>query len=112
MTRGNNNDTALDRHDNDSNHIILLFKPKIQYAFKIIRDRKNCADLEAIFNHLTKTQSSNAHKELVENLLLQLVNCKLVINKKTHTGLDSFGLTTELQSEFRTAVDEESQTKN
>ena len=51
---------------------------------------------------------------MVENLLLQLANCKLIINKKTHTGLDSFRLTTELQSEFRTAVvvDEENQTEN
>ena len=57
-------------------------------------------------------EASNADKELVENLLSQLVNCKLIINKKTHTGLDLFRLTTELQSEFRTAVDEESQTKN
>ena len=55
-------------------------------------------------------EASNADKELVENLSLQLVNCKLVINKKTRTGLDSFHLTTELQREFRRDVDEKSQT--
>ena len=57
-------------------------------------------------------EASNADKELVEYLLLQLANCKLVINKKTHTGLDSFCLKTGLQNEFRTDVDEESQTEN
>ena len=41
---------------------------------------------------------------MVENLLSQLVNCKLIISKKTQT--------TELQRELRTAVDEESQTEN
>ena len=67
--------------------------------------------MEATFDHLTKT-ASNADKELAGNLLSQLVNCKLTINKKTHTVLDSFRLTAELQSEFRTAVDEEIQTEN
>ena len=29
MTQGNNDDNAVDRHDNDSNDKFLLFKPKI-----------------------------------------------------------------------------------
>ena len=53
MAQGNNNDTAFNRHDNDSNHRFLLFKPEILNAFKITRDRKKRADLEAIFDHLT-----------------------------------------------------------
>ena len=65
-----------------------------------------------MFDHLIKTEATNDHKELLENLLQQLINCTLVINKKTYTGLDSFRSTTELQSEFRTAVEKESQTEN
>ena len=53
-----------------------------------------------------------AIKKLIENLLLQLVNYKLVINKKTNIGLNSFLLITELLSKFQTDVNEESQTKN
>ena len=68
--------------------------------------------MEAILDHLTKTEASNADKELVEKFLPQLVNCKLIINKKSHTGLDSFRLTTELQNEFCADADEESQTEN
>ena len=114
MTQGNNNDTAFDIYDNDSNVTFLLFKTKILNAIKFMRDWKICADLEAMFDHLTKTEASikNVDKELIENFLSQLVNCKLIINKKTHTGLDSFRLTAELQSEFSTTVDEESQTEN
>ena len=112
MTQGNNNDTAFDRYDTDSNDTFLLSKPKILYAIKFMRDRKKRADLEAIFDHLTKTEASNAVRELVENLLSQLVNCKQIISKKTYNGLDSFRLTTELQGKFQTAVDEESQTEN
>ena len=52
-----------------------------------------------------------AIKKLIENLLLQLVNYKLVINKKTNTGLNSFLLITELLSKFQTDVNE-GQTKN
>ena len=43
---------------------------------------------------------------------MQLPNCKLKINKKTNTALDLFRLITKLQSEFQTAVNEESQTEN
>ena len=68
-------------YDNDSNDTFLLFKPKILNAIKFTPDRKKRADFEAIFNHLTKTEASNTNKELVENLLSQLVNCKLIINK-------------------------------
>ena len=100
MTQGNNNNTALDKYDNDSNDIFLLFKLKILNAIKFISNRKKCADLEAIFDYLSKTEASNADKELVENLLSQLVNYKVIINKKIHTGLYSFCLRTELQSEF------------
>ena len=61
---------------------------------------------------IKNNQASNVGKILAENLLSQLVNCKLIVNKKTHTGLGSYHLTTDLQSEFPTAVDEESQTEN
>ena len=57
-------------------------------------------------------EAFNVNEELVVNLWSQLVNCKIIINKKTHTGLDVFRWTIELQSEFGTDVDEESQTKN
>ena len=106
MTQGNNNDTVFNKYDNDSTNIFLLNKPKIFHVIKFIRDREKRADLGAIFYRLTRPEASNANKKLVENLLSQLVNCKLITNKKTHTGLDSFRLTTELQSEFRTAADE------
>ena len=112
MTQWNNSDTAFNRSDNDINDTFLLFKPKILNAINFTRDRKKRADLETIFYHLTKTEASNAEKELVENLLSQPVNCRLIINKKTHPRLDSFRLTMELQSEFQTTVDEESQTEN
>ena len=112
MTLGNNDETAFDRHDNDSNDTLFLFNPKILNAINFIRDRKKRADLEAIFDHITKMEAYNADKELVENLSSQLVNCKLIISKKTHTGLDSFCLTSELQKEFRIDIDEESQTEN
>ena len=49
---------------------------------------------------------------MVENLSSQFVNCKLIINKKNHTGFDSFCLAMELQNVFRTDVDDKSQTKN
>ena len=111
MTQGNNNDTAFNKYDNDCTEIFLLYKPQILNAIKFMRDRKKSTDLGAIFHRLTRREASNADKKLAEDLLSQLVNCKVITNKKTHPGL-SFRLTAELQSEFRTAVDEESQTEN
>ena len=84
MTQGNNNNTVFDKYDNDSNDAFLLFKPKILNATKFICDRKKRDDLEAIFDHLTKEEASNADKELVENLLSQLVNCKLITKKTSN----------------------------
>ena len=49
MTQGNNDVTALGRHDNDSNDAFLLFKPKTLNVIKFINDRKKRADLEATF---------------------------------------------------------------
>ena len=55
MTQENNNKIVLDKYDHDSYDTLLLFKPKILNAIKFIHDRKKRADLEAIFDHLTKT---------------------------------------------------------
>ena len=109
MTQANNTDAPFDNHSNDT---FLLFKLKILNDIKFIRDRKKRADLEAIFDHRITMEASNADKALVENLLSKLINCKLIMSKKTRTSLDSFRLITEVQSEFRTAVDKESQTEN
>ena len=49
---------------------------------------------------------------MVENVLSKLANCEPIINKLIYTGLDSFRLTTEIQREFRTDVDKDSQTEN
>ena len=100
----NNDDTSYDT--------FFLFKPKILSATEFLRDRKKSADLGAILDHLAKIQAYSADKELVENLLTQLINCKLIINKKTQTGLDSCRLTIELLNEFRRDADEESQNKH
>ena len=97
MTQGNKDDIAFNRHDTDNNNTFPFLKPKILNAIKFISDRKKPADLEAIFDHLTELKVSKADKKLVENLLSEHVNCKLIINKKSHTGLDSFRLTKELQ---------------
>ena len=84
MTQGNNDHTAFDRHDNDSNDTFLLFKPKILISIEFILDWKKHAEFGAIFDHLTKREASSANKELAENLLSQLAHCKLIIKKKTH----------------------------
>ena len=65
---------------------------------------KKRADFEAIFGHLNMADTSNVNKELVENLLSQVVNFKLIINKKTHTSLDSFCFITEIQKMFLSKV--------
>ena len=65
MTPGNNSDTAFNRYDNDSNDTFLLFKPKYLMLLNLYVTGKTCWFGNYIWP--SKTEASNADKELVAN---------------------------------------------
>ena len=74
-------------------------KLKILSSIKNIREKEKCPDSTAIFEDLLKTDSTITEQSLLDNALSKLIDLKLVINKKTPNGLDSFFLTNDLQTD-------------
>ena len=62
--------TRDDRKTDDVNDVILsLFKPKILNAIDQIKQKKKRPDLNTIYEYLSKTEASNADKQLIETIL-------------------------------------------
>ena len=79
--------------DNDHDSCFALWKPIIVeaiYHIKTIRHKR--AHINAIFAYINKSTASNINKNVVENFISQLTKQKIIINKKTPTGCDSFSL--------------------
>ena len=68
---------------------------KILSWIKNIREKKKRLDSNATFEDLLKTDSTITEKSLLDNALSKLIDLKLVINKKTPNGIDSFFLTND-----------------
>ena len=62
--------TRDDRKTDDVNDVTLsLFKPKILNAIDQIKRKKKRPDLNTIYEYLSKTEASNADKQLIETIL-------------------------------------------
>ena len=79
---------------NDHNSCFALWKPKIIEAIDHIKTiRHKCVDINAIFEYVNKNTASNINESAIENFILQLTKQKIIINKKTPAGCNSFSLT-------------------
>ena len=70
--------------------IFSHFKSKILAAIDEIRQKKRRPDSDAIYEHIIKSEASNADKNLIETIIAELTKQNVIINKKTCHGLDSF----------------------
>ena len=70
--------------------IFSHFKSKILAAIDEIRQKKRRPDIDAIYEHIMKSEASNAGKNLIETIIAELTKQNVIINKKTCHGLDSF----------------------
>ena len=68
---------------------------KILSWIKNIREKKKRPDSNATSEDLLKTDSTITEKSLLDSALSKFIDLKLVINKKTPNGLDSFFLTND-----------------
>ena len=67
------------------------FQTKDINAIETLRDKKEKSpDIDTIHDYIVKTETSNANKALIKNLVQELIKQNTSINKKTAQGLDSF----------------------
>ena len=92
----NLNISSKDKNKNESitSDELFLFKPKILQAIEYIREKRKRPDTNAIYEHLKKTEASNIDKETIDNIISELINQKILENKKSTYG-DSFRLITD-----------------
>ena len=62
--------------------VICTFKPLVLSAIDISRDKKKRPDVDSIYNHIIKTQASNAVRVLSESVVTSLIKENLMFNKK------------------------------
>ena len=74
----------------------LLFKPK--FCKLLITFVKTRPDTNVIYKYLKKIEASNIDKERIENIISELINQKILENKKSVYG-DSFRLITDKEKE-------------
>lgn len=82
-----------DSQTNDIDNIVSIdiFEPKIIDAINELRTKKKKRpDLHNIFDHLSRTDSSYIDINSTEHIINDLLKRKIIINKKTSQGLDSF----------------------
>ena len=70
--------------------IFSHFKSYILAAIDEIRQKKRRPDIDAIYEHILKSEAANADKNLIEMTIDEPTKQNVIINKKTCHGLDSF----------------------
>ena len=80
--------TSSENESRDS--VLSTFKPLVLSAIDILCNKKKRPDVDSIYDHIIKTQASNADRVLIESVVTNLIKENLIINKKTPSGFDSF----------------------
>ena len=74
-------------------------KSKILNAIDKRRKNKTRADLNAITDHILRTEASNLDQDFIEMMISELTNRNQIENRRTPQGLDSFQRTLSISPE-------------
>ena len=76
--------SSKDKNENESitSDELFLFKPKILQAIEYIREKRKRPETNVIYEHLKKTETCNIDKETIDNIISELINQKILQNKK------------------------------
>ena len=66
------------------------FKSKILAAIEEITEKKRRPAIDAIYEHIMKSEASNAGKNLIEMIIAELTKENVIVDKKTFHGLNFF----------------------
>ena len=81
---------TTDSENESPDSVLSTFKPIVLSPIDILREKEKRPDVDSIYNHIIKTQASNADNLLIESVVTNLMKDNLIINKKTTSGFDSF----------------------
>ena len=106
----NLNISSKDKNNNESttSDELFLFKPKLLQAVEYIREIRKRPDTNTIYEHLKKTEASNIDKKTIASIISELINQKILGNKKLIYE-DSFRLITNKEKD---TLDEITSTDN
>ena len=81
---------APNEHEDYHDDTYALFQPKILSALAAFRLKHKCPDINSIYEHFTIIEASNVDKEFIEDVILQMIKDRIIINKKSPNGYESF----------------------
>ena len=96
--KGTNHSTE-ETNSNDDDYSI--FKPKILAAIDNIKGKKKRADVDSIYNLISRTEPTNINKKSIGDFLAKLIEEKLITKKQTTQDYESHhNLSAELHSSY------------
>ena len=84
----------IKKNESTTSDELLLSKPTNLQAIDYICENGKCQDTKAIYEHLKKHEASNIYKETIGSITSELINQKILENKKSADG-NSFRLITD-----------------
>ena len=120
MTQSNDNEISfaferlsLDSEPNDKNKSKFTLTKKVFEAIDILRNKKKKRpDTKSIYELIKKNYNISISESEMENFIDEMINKKLIYNKKTDQGLDSLYKNTEIDDETPLDLSYLSESKN
>ena len=81
---------TLNEHGDYHDDIYALFQLKISSAIAALRLKHTSPDINSVYQQFTKIEDSNADKEFIESVIIQMIKDGIIINKKSPNRYDSF----------------------
>ena len=89
LDKSNSNDVPNKDSGNLSNDTIGIFKSIIMSAIETIRGRSKRPDIDAIYRHISKSETTNIDRDFV-SVSNDFENENVIYKKPTTQGLDSY----------------------
>ena len=104
---------SLDPEPNDKNKSKFTLTKKVFEAIDILRNKKKKRpDTKSIYELIKKNYNISISESEMENFIDEMINKKLIYNKKTDQGLDSLYKNTEIDDETPLDLSYLSESKN
>ena len=96
----------------NSDNLVNGIKTMIFDSIDKLRGKKKRADIDSIFDFLSKTVATNIDKDTLSDSISQLITQKVLVNKKTPNGYDSLYLRNFDQREIENISETKSDEKD
>ena len=90
LDKSNSNDVPNKDSGNVSNDTIGIFKSIIMSAIETIRGRSKRPDIDAIYRHISKSETTNIDRDFIVSVSNDFENENVIYKKPTTQGLDSY----------------------